>query len=105
MVGSDGFLDNVRLKQEILWHIEQGRYRFTRHAMEEHGKDELDLRDTVHVLKTGSHDQSKTSFDNKFQVWNYAIIGKTESLKTVRVIIAFVDEMIVVTVIKIKSRL
>ena len=98
---SDGLLDDARLKKEILWHIEHGKYRLTKHAAEEQAKDEIDLRDTVHVLKTGSHEKGKTSFNNAFQVWNYAIRGKTEDLKTVRVIISFSREMMIITVMEL----
>jgi hypothetical protein len=57
------------------------------------------LQDTLHVLKTGFHENKKTSFNNVFQTWNYAIRGVTEDLKNVRVIISFSSEMMIVTVI------
>lgn len=95
-MGSDGFLDDVRLKKAILWHLDNGKYRLTKHAAEEQAKDAIDLGDTVHVLKTGSHDKSKTLFNNAFQAWHYAIKGKTEDLKNV-----FSQQMMIVTVMKV----
>lgn len=88
----DGFLDDVRLKKEILRHIQNETYRLTKHAAEEQKNDALDLLDTLNVLRTGSHEREKTNFDNKFQSWKYAIRGKTEGLETVRVIIAFIPK-------------
>ena len=102
---SDGFLSDIQLKREILKHIENETVRLTKHAAEEQKNDEIDLQDTLHVLKTGIHEKQKTRFDNKFQSWKYAIKGKTEGLEIVRVIIAFTDEMMIVTVIKLKPRL
>ncbi len=98
---SDDFLDDVRLRNKILEHIKNGKYRLTKHAAEEQAKDNLDLPDTLHVLKTGYHETGKTSFNNKFQNWNYAIRGKIEDSKNVRVIISFSDEMMIVTVMEL----
>ncbi len=98
---SDDFLDNVRLRNTILQHIASGRYRLTKHAAEEQAKDDIDLSDTLHVLKTGFHEAGKTTFNNKFQNWNYAIRGRTKESKDVRVIIAFSNEMMIVTVMEL----
>ncbi len=96
---SDQFLNNIKLRSAILQHIENGTYRLTKHAAEEQAKDKIDLQDTLHVLMTGTHESDKTQFNNKFQNWRYAIRGKTEDLKEVRVIISFSQEMMIVTVI------
>ena len=69
----DGFFDDARLKNEILSHIQRGKCRITKHAAEEQAKDDLDLPDTLHVLRTGYHEKEKTNFSNKFQKWNYAM--------------------------------
>jgi hypothetical protein len=94
----DGYLEDAQLRKEILKHIEEDRYRLTRHAEEELKNDDLDLNDTLHVLKTGKHNREKTGFDNKKQTWKYAIEGITKDLKKIRVIITFVGEMLIITV-------
>jgi len=103
MKNDDGFWDNVRLKKEILKHIENETFVLTRHAAEEQKNDNIDLQDTLRVLKNGTHEKEKTNFDSKFQIWRYAIRGKTEDLKTVRVIISFPKEMMIITVMKLKK--
>jgi DNA-binding transcriptional regulator YiaG len=70
---SDGFLDDVQLRNKILEHIKSGKYRLSKHAAEEQAQDGIDLQDTLHVLKTGRHEKAKTLFDNKHQNWKYAI--------------------------------
>jgi len=67
-------------------------------------KSLIDLQDVVHVLKTGYRERTKDSLNNKFQTWNYAIRGKTEDSKIIRIIIAFSKDMIIVTVMKLKVR-
>lgn len=94
-------MDDIKLKTEILRHLKDRKYRLTKHAAEEQAKDKIDLEDTLHVLRTGVHEKNKTTFNNAFQNWNYAIEGKTEDSETVRVIISFAEEMMIITVMKL----
>jgi hypothetical protein len=52
------------------------------------------------------HEKDKTGLNNKFQIWRYAIRGKTRGktgdLKVVRVIVSFPKDMMIVTVMKLK---
>lgn len=98
---SDGYLKDSQLKKEILKHIEEGRYRLTKHADEELKNDDLDLSDALHVLKTGKHDHAKTGLDARYQTWKYAIEGITKDLKKARVVITFVGEMVIITVMEL----
>jgi hypothetical protein len=101
-IDRDGYLKDVRLHDEIIKHIEQDKYRLTKHAEQELKNDNLDLNDALHVLKTGRHNHGKTRFDNGTQTWRHAIQGKTKELKKeVRVIIVFVDEMLIITVMEL----
>jgi phage terminase large subunit-like protein len=103
-MAEDKFLSDAQLKKEILKHIENETFVLTKHAAEEQKNDEIDMQDTLHVLKTGRHEKEKTGFDTKFQGWKYAIKGKTEDLDAVRVIIAFQKEMMIITVIKLEKK-
>ena len=98
---ADGFFDDAKLRNEILLHIKNGKYRLTKHAAEEQAKDNLDLQDTLHILRTGFHEKAKTNFNNMFQNWKYVIRGKTEELKEVKVIISFANEMMIITVMEL----
>jgi hypothetical protein len=97
----DGYLKDTQLQKEILKHLEEDSYRLTKHADEELKKDSLDLNDAVHVLKNGRHNHKKTEFNNKRQTWHYAIEGVTKDLKKIRVIIAFVGEMLIITAMEL----
>ena len=97
----DGYLENAQLHKEILKHLEEDTYRLTKHADEELKNDDLDLNDALHVLKNGKPNLKKTEFNNKHQNWHYAIEGITKDLKKVRVIIAFVGEMLIITAMEL----
>lgn len=100
----DVYWDDGKLRKEILRHIENETFVLTRHAAQEQKNDLIDLQDTLHVLKTGRHEREKTGFDNKFQIWKYAVKGKTEELETVRVIVSFPNEtMMIITIIKLQK--
>lgn len=76
-----------------------GLYRQSKHALERELERKIDLPDILYVLKNGYHEKRKTSFDETFQTWKYAIRGKTLDEIDIRIIIAFDDsEMMIITV-------
>lgn len=95
----DGYLDDVALKKEIVRHVETGTYKLSKHAAIEQAEDDIDLGDTLHVLKTGYHEKGKTLLVR--DVWKYAIRGRTEDREEIRVIICFSSEMMIITVMKL----
>ena len=97
----DGCLEDAQLQKEILKHLEADKYRLTKHGDEALKDDDLDLNDALHVLKNGKHNHKKTEFSNKRQTWHYAIEGITKDLKKVRVIIAFVGVMLIITAMEL----
>ena len=50
---------------------------------------EIELPDVLYVLKNGYHEKRKTTFDEVFQSWKYAIRGKTLDELDIRIILAF----------------
>jgi hypothetical protein len=53
-------------------------------------------------LKNGNREEEKELFDVKKQMWKYAIRGKTIDGVNLRVIVAFEEEMIIITVVRLK---
>lgn len=82
--------------------LDKGLYRQSKHAIERELERKIDLPDVLYVLKNGYHDKRKTSFDEVFQTWKYAIRGKTIDEMDIRIIIAF-DEtgMLIITVMHV----
>jgi len=67
--------------------IENRKYFQTTHALERLDQREIDLFDVLYVLKNGYHEKRKTSFDEAFQKWKYAIRGNTSENHQLRIIV------------------
>ena len=82
--------------------LEKGFYRQSKHAIERGLEREIDIPDVLYVLKNGYHEKQKTSFDETFQTWKYAVRGKTLDEIDIRIIIAFDDTgMMIITVMHV----
>lgn len=82
--------------------IAEGRYRHTVHALQRAGLRQVDLPDVLYVLKNGYHEKRKTSFDEAFQNWKYAIRGRTLDGDEIRIIVTIPkEEMLIITVINL----
>lgn len=91
-----------KLFQKIGDCIDSGRYRQSRHAIDQKIERNIDWPDVLYVLKHGYHEKPKTSFDEAFQAWKYAVRGRTLDEIDIRVIIAFDDdEMMIITVMHV----
>lgn len=92
----------VHLSEKIRDCIENDRYTQTKHALERESERSIDLRDALYVLKTGHHEKNKTTFDEIFQSWKYAIRGKTLDDLDIRVIVTFdEDGMLIIAVMHV----
>lgn len=89
------------LLAKIKRHIDSGNFRLSKHANKRQSEREISLPKVLYVLTHGYHEERMSLFDNVFQTWKYAIRGKTLDGVDVRVIVAFVDEMIIITVIRV----
>ncbi len=82
--------------------LDMGLYRQSKHAIERELERRIDLPDVLYVLKNGYHEKHKTSFDEAFHTWKYAIRGKTLDEDDIRIIIAFDDTgMMIITVMHV----
>jgi len=86
--------------------IEQGKYILTEHAVQRVNERDISLNDAEYVLKNGYHEKNKTSFDDAFRTWKYAIRGKTVEDLDIRIILAFDKaDMIVITLMHVGEKL
>ncbi len=92
------------LLEKIRRCIESENYILTKHAIERQKMRLISLKDAIYVLTHGVHEKNKTSFDTVFQTWKYSIRGKTIDGFDIRVIVAFDEGMVVVTVIRLNKR-
>jgi len=79
-----------------------GLYRYTAHAESRKYERMITEEDALYVIENGWRVQSRDDFCNINKGWKYAIEGKTLQDETLRVIIAFDDNMLlIITVINI----
>ena len=90
------------LLKKIADHIQKGTYSVSAHELERQHQRLIDLKHVLYVLKNGTREESKDLFDVKRQMWKYAIRGKTLDEINLRIIISFEDEMVIITVMRIK---
>ncbi len=90
---------------EVRRHVETRNYRITNHAQERQEQYKITLPNLLYVLSNGYHEKDKTLFSNEFQAWKYAIRGKTiGSSEELRIIVAFENEMAVLTIVRLKAK-
>ncbi len=89
----------VNLLKKIRERIANEDFRFSKHALQRKIERSISEQDAIEVLINGYHEKKKTTFDSKFQTWKYAIRGKTEEGLELRVIVALVETMVIITVI------
>ena len=95
-------LRTTELLGKIREHIQKGTYVVSAHALQRQNQRVVSLEDVLCVLKTGVREESKDLFDIRRQMWKYAVRGKTIDEINLRIIIAFEDEMVIITVMRIK---
>lgn len=82
--------------------LDKGLYKQSYHAIERELERKIILPDVIYVLKNGYHEKHKTSFDETYQTWKYAVRGKTIDRFDIRIIIAFDDTgMMIITVMHV----
>jgi hypothetical protein len=85
-------------------YISRQAYRISIHAHQRQEQRSISLREILHVLKNGYHEKAYSIFEVKRQTWKYAIRGRTPDGIDLRVIVAFLEEMAIITVIEITKR-
>lgn len=64
------------LHEKICECIANERFTQTKHALQRESERSIELLDALYVLKNGRHKKNKTTFDENFQSWKYAIRGQ-----------------------------
>jgi hypothetical protein len=90
------------LHKKICECIDEGNYVHTKHSLERQESRKIGLEDALYVLRNGRHEKIKTSFDEIFQSWKYAIRGETLDGDDIRIIIAFDKfDMLIITIMHV----
>jgi hypothetical protein len=92
---------NLDVLKKVRFHLLNGTYILAKHALQRQMQRQINLPDVLYVLEFGRHEETKDSFDVKRQAWKYAVRGRTLTKIELRIIVAFQDEMVIITVMKI----
>jgi hypothetical protein len=93
------------LLQVIKKCLENGRYKFSKHALERKAERALELPDILCVLETGYHESAKDSWSQEYKTWNYAIRGETTDQNLARIIVSFDSSgLLIITVIRLNRK-
>ena len=88
--------------QRVKEHVRNGTYVLVKHALERQLQKKIDLVGVLRVLSHGRHEKEKDEFDVKNQKWKHAIRGKTIDGIDLRVIVAFQEAMVIITVMRVR---
>lgn len=84
-------------------HIEDGTYRDTFHSSNRQSQRNISRLEIEQVLCNGYHEKRKDEYQNQYQSWNYAIRGQTVDKRNLRVIVAFEENMLIITAIDLDN--
>jgi Domain of unknown function (DUF4258) len=79
--------------------IAAGKVRVLKHASERMALRGYTLPEVEQILRSGFHEQNHDEFEAKFDTWRHAIRGSTIDGRQTRVIVAIVDDLLVITVV------
>ena len=83
--------------------VAQGKYQFSKHALDRVKERGIDVQTTKYILLNGQEYTRKTLFDNEHNNWKYAVQGETIDDLTVRVIVTIdMHGIIIITVIDVQ---
>ncbi len=80
--------------------VESANYIYTQHARNRMIERSINRDDVIEVLLNGYHEKAKDTFDFVYCCWNYAIRGKADEVRNIRVVVSFDNAgLLVITVI------
>ena len=90
----------------IITCIETGNYLDTRHALDRRDERSITRLEVIYVLRNGHHEKRKDEFKEEFNVWNYAIRGKTLDKRDLRIAVSFdkATKLLIITAIEIVKK-
>ena len=80
--------------------IDSGNYIDTYHSILRQNERVITRPEILFVLKNGWHEQSKDSYKDVYQAWNYCIRGETIDCRRLRIVVSFDDnDLLIITAI------
>ncbi len=86
--------------------LAEERYRDTRHAAERKEERDIQVTEIWQVIESGFHEERKDQFNEGWRAWNYALRGKTDVGRSLRIAVSFDPEddcLLIITAIDLNA--
>ena len=92
-------LADVRLK------LAAGAFRDTRHATDRKAERAISMREVREAMESGWHEARKDEYRVEYGAWNHVVRGKTLDQRSLRVVISFDEEdvLLIITTIDLDA--
>ena len=97
-------LDKADVLQRVREAVATGEYRILPHARQRCTERNVSAPDIENALETGHHVPRRDRYDEPSSDWSYCFEGRAVDGDQLRVVVAFEDWMLVVTVVRLDNR-
>lgn len=94
-------LERSVLLQRVREAVTSGEYRILPHARQRCTERDVSAPDIENALEGGRHVPRRDRYDEPSGGWSYCFEGRTVDEKPLRVVVAFEDWMLIVTVVRL----
>jgi hypothetical protein len=92
-------MTSAQLTKKIKELVAKGKLRVLKHACERMALRGYTLPEIEQVLQNGFHDLERDEYDMEHNIWRHVITGSTTDGKKTRVVVAIIDELLIITVV------
>lgn len=97
-------LKEIFLLDQVKKAITSGEYIVLPHARVRCVERDVSLADIEFILEKGRRIKSRDRFDERLNRWSYCFEGRTIDKEPARIIVAFIQKMAIVTVVKLGGK-
>lgn len=94
-------LDKREVLRRVRDAVSTGEYRILPHARQRCTERSVSVPDIENALEAGHHVPRRDRYDEPYSAWSYCFEGPTVDGEALRVVVAFEDWMLVVTVVRL----
>lgn len=86
--------------------IDKRKFRLSKHFEQRQAERDVFLWEVLSALRNGNHCEDKDEWDNKHQVWKYAIQGRTLEARELFVVATIIEDiqLLFITVYEVARR-
>jgi len=94
-------LDKGEVLRRVRDAVATGEYRILPHARQRCTERYVSVADIENALEAGHHVPRRDRYDELYSAWSYCFEGPTVDQEPLRIVLAFEDWMLIVTVVRL----